>query len=302
MVGQSMFCFRCGNNNKNARLSCRQCGCYVRCDEEQSVTTERTIITNYFYLGLRYIRIVQLLSKYKHTKHIQKSKSTLKRRLKEYNLKTHDNVPIELLHSNIQRKVRGPAASFGYRKMQRHLRSKHKLNVPRDNVMNILKEVDSEGTEIRQSRKLCRRKYISPGPDHCWHTDGYDKLKPFRLPIHGAIDRSQNHTISGVPDEMYYLPENFGYEHRGLVIDDEHINNILQRKNIYEETNNVTEAHEDLQDYFWHVVNCEKLPFPPTTWEEATMIFKRIIEKVYRLENVFLPIHHCTCLNITKEC
>ena len=93
------------------------------------------------------------------------------------------------------------------------------------------------------------------------------------------IRRSQNHTISGVPDEMYYLPENFGYEHRGLVIDDEHINNILQRKNIYEETNNVTEAHEDLQDYFWHVVNCEKLPFPPTTWEEATMIFKRIIEK-----------------------
>ena len=41
----------------------------------------------------------------------------------------------------------------------------------------------------------------------------------------------------------------------------------------------VTKAHEDLQDYFWHVVNCEKLPFPPTAREEATMIFKRIIEK-----------------------
>ena len=79
------------------------------------------------------------------------------------------------------------------------------------------------------------------------------------------IRRSQNHTISGVTDEMYYLPENFGFEHRELVIGDEHINNILQQKNIYEDANNVTETHEDLQDYFLHVVNCEKLPFPPTT-------------------------------------
>ena len=38
------------------------------------------------------------------------------------------------------------------------------------------------------------------------------------------IRRSQNHTISGIPDEMYYLPENFGYEHRRLIISDEHIN------------------------------------------------------------------------------
>ena len=116
------------------------------------------------------------------------SKNALKRRLKEYNLKKHDNVPVELIHTIVQREVRGPAASLGYRKMQRHLRSKYKLNIPRDNVMNILREVDSEGTEIRRSRKLYRRKCISPGQDHCWHTDGYDKLKPFGLPIHWAID------------------------------------------------------------------------------------------------------------------
>ena len=64
---------------------------------------------------------------------------------------------------------------------------------------------------------------------------------------------------------MYHLLENFGYEHRGLVISDEYINNILQQKDIHEETNHVIEAHEDLQDYSWHVINCEKLPFPPTT-------------------------------------
>ena len=57
---------------------------------------------------------------------------------------------------------------------------------------------------------------------------------------------------------MYYLSEKFGYEHRGLVISDEHIYNIIRQKNIYEEVNNVIEAHED---YFWHVVNCEQLIF-----------------------------------------
>ena len=141
-----MFCFRCGNNNENARLFCRQCGCYSSCNEQQSVTTERTIITDYFYLGLRYSSIAQLLSKYYD---IQMSKSTLKRRLKEYNLKKYDNVSIELLDTIIQREVRGPAASFGYRKMQCHLRSRDKLNIPRDSVMDILKEFDPEGTEIR---------------------------------------------------------------------------------------------------------------------------------------------------------
>ena len=31
---------------------------------------------------------------------------------------------------------------------------------------------------------------------------------------------------------MYYLPENFGYEHRGLVVSNKHVNSILQQKNM----------------------------------------------------------------------
>ena len=116
MVGQSLFCFRCGNNNKNARFLCRQCGCYIRCNEEQTVTTKRTIITDYFYLGLRYSRIVQLLSKYHD---IQMSKNTLKISLKEYNFKKHDDVPVELLHIIIKRESEGvvlkPQKSVGWK-------------------------------------------------------------------------------------------------------------------------------------------------------------------------------------------
>ena len=32
------------------------------------------------------------------------------------------------------------------------------------------------------------RVYITRGPHDVWHCDGYDKMKLFRFPIHGAID------------------------------------------------------------------------------------------------------------------
>ena len=73
----------------------------------------------------------------------------------------HDDAPTALLHTNIPLEVKGTAAFFGCRKMQRHLRSRYKLNIPRDNVMNIFRKVDQEGTEIRRLRKLCCRKCIS---------------------------------------------------------------------------------------------------------------------------------------------
>ena len=55
-------------------------------------------------------------------------------------------------------------------------------------MQSLLKEMDPEGTKLRRSHLLKRREYLNPGPNHCWHADGYDKLKPFGFPIHGCID------------------------------------------------------------------------------------------------------------------
>ena len=44
--------------------------------------------------------------------------------------------------------------------------------------MKFLKEIDSEGSEMRRARTLRRRKYISSCPNAVWYADGYDKLKP----------------------------------------------------------------------------------------------------------------------------
>ena len=36
-----------------------------------------------------------------------------------------------------------------------------------------------------------------------WHSDGYDKLKPYGLPIHGCIDGYNTHSVYYV--YMYYV-------------------------------------------------------------------------------------------------
>ena len=59
--------------------------------------------------------------------------------------------------------------------------------VPRDIVMNILKEIDPKETHMRKARRLRRRKCVFEGPNSCGNADGYDKLKPYGFPIHGCI-------------------------------------------------------------------------------------------------------------------
>ena len=53
--------------------------------------------------------------------------------------------------------------------------------------MQILKEIDPNGTEERKWKKLKEQKYFS-GPNETWHMDGFGKLKPCGLPIHGCVD------------------------------------------------------------------------------------------------------------------
>ena len=120
------------------------------------------------------------------------SERTLKRRLNDYGCARRSDVDDDL-----RRLVRdlilleignGPDSLNGYRTMWHILRLRHGINVPRNLVQRILKEVDPQGVERRKRRCLKRRMYISQGPNHCWHIDGYDKLKPFGFSIHGCVD------------------------------------------------------------------------------------------------------------------
>jgi hypothetical protein len=84
--------------------------------------------------------------------------------------------------------VNGSGKCLGYRSMWRRLLQEYKLNVKRDTVLELMWLIDPEGVQRRKAKRLLRRQYCSPGPNYLWHIDGYDKLKPFGFPIHGAID------------------------------------------------------------------------------------------------------------------
>jgi len=69
------------------------------------------------------------------------------------------------------------------------LHSKYHLRISRDAVRHILRQVDPAGVVGRTHHRLIRRTYWSKGPNHCWHVDGYDKLRPYGFLISGYVYR-----------------------------------------------------------------------------------------------------------------
>ena len=167
-------------------------------DDEESISStdseeidEKELITFYFNRGFSYNEIIQFLAK-QHNFSI--SYRTLCRRLKSYGLyrqgfneQVNSEDILEIVRRRITEIINGPGSCGGYRTVWHTLKMEG-LQVPRIVVQEILKELDPEGTERRKAHRLKRRQYHNPGPNHSWHMDGYDKLKPFGFPVHGAID------------------------------------------------------------------------------------------------------------------
>lgn len=91
------------------------------------------------------------------------------------------------IKSAITKEIDSKPYTVGYRCMYDTLRMRG-LQVRRDSVMQFMKEIDPIGCEFRRRRRIIRRIYKSSGPNDTWHIDGYDKLKPYGLSIHGCID------------------------------------------------------------------------------------------------------------------
>ena len=174
------FCSTCGHKTKSELTES------VPLQLQDSIY-EKDIIWNYFQAGYHYEVIVMFLRLYHN---INISKRTLERRLNYYGFRRtgFSNATINELKNVIESEIQGPASMRGYRGLWHSLKTNYGIIVQRDIVMNVLKEIDPEGTNMRKARRLRRRKYVSEGPNSCWHADGYDKLKPYGFPIHGCID------------------------------------------------------------------------------------------------------------------
>ena len=168
-------------------------------DDEESISStdseeidEKELITFDFKRGFSYNEIIQFLSK-QHNFSI--GYRTLCRRLKSYGLyrqgfneQVNSEDILEIVRRWITEIINGPGSYVGYRTVWHTLKMEG-LQIPRIRVVQeILKELDPEGTERRKAHRLKRRQYHNPGPNHSWHMDVYNKLKPFGFPVHGAID------------------------------------------------------------------------------------------------------------------
>ena len=144
------------------------------------------LIRKYFHLGFNYAEILAFLIL---THGIQLSLRQLKRVLRSQGLfrwRGHSD-PHEITGA-VELELHGSGCLIGYQLMHQRLRSDYGLVVGQEIVRLILWTLDPEGVERWSSHRLRRRQYYVRGPDYIWHIDGYDKLKPFRFCIHGAID------------------------------------------------------------------------------------------------------------------
>ena len=143
-------------------------------DKMSKTIMTKEVITAYFRKGHEYSRIVELLER-EHN--VSLSIRTLKNRLNEYYLKRWNvNYDEQFVREHIEEILNGPGCMGGYRSVWHTLKLQG-TQVPRDVVEQIVR-----------AKRLKRRRFVSPGPNYSWHVDGYDKLKPYGFPIHGAID------------------------------------------------------------------------------------------------------------------
>ncbi|KAJ8316935.1 hypothetical protein KUTeg_005653 [Tegillarca granosa] len=142
--------------------------------DQRNIKNIDSLIYLYFNFGLIYDDIAFVLAE---NHGIEISTRHLKRRLSH----------LEDVVDFIKEEVKGPGLLHGYRIMFEKCRDRG-LQVKKETVRFIMKEIDPEGVEIRASKRLVRRAYFAKGPNYIWHIDGYDKLKPFGLCISGSID------------------------------------------------------------------------------------------------------------------
>lgn len=153
---------------------------------KDTALTRDELIKEYFYLGFQYVEILAFMQLYHN---IKLSLRHLKRILHRNNMRRRCGKD-DLNHviQAIEYELNGTGRDLGYRAMHDRLRKIHKIVTDRETVRLILSHLDPEGVQLRSQRRLHRREYRVPGPNYLWHIDGYDKLKPYGLCIHGCID------------------------------------------------------------------------------------------------------------------
>ena len=103
---------------------------------------------------------------------------------------------VEEVRQAVSKGLDGPSTLIGYRPMQRNVRINHGLNVPRDLVYAMMKDLDAESVEARApaAKKKMRTVHFSTKGTNWVHSlDDHDKLmgypnSTYPIAIYGSID------------------------------------------------------------------------------------------------------------------
>ena len=88
------------------------------------------------------------------------------------------------------------------------------------------------------------------------------------------IRQPRHNTVSGVPDELYYLPQTRGFEDCGFEVSADDIENILNQRDIYGQAELAKDVDDELLEYFKYVVREEGLTHQPEDWKLRTCMRK----------------------------
>ena len=145
-----MFCTNCGIEVNEEGLFSSSCGSKIVINYKQQppgTNDEKELISYYFRKGYKYKTIVLFLKLWHNT---EMSIRTLKRRLQSFSLqRTVYNITEESLRQIISREIEGSASTKGYRALWSSLKVSYGINIQRDVVMKMQRELDPDGTETR---------------------------------------------------------------------------------------------------------------------------------------------------------
>ena len=123
---------------------------------------------------------------------------SLDRRLRHFDIFYKDeDVGVDTVRDAVKAELNGPGKLLGYRAMHKKIRQEHNLNVTRDQVYDVMTDLDQEGLIARGGvgSKKERKKghFTTKGPNWVHSLDGHDKLmgyqnSTFPLAIYGCID------------------------------------------------------------------------------------------------------------------
>ena len=92
------------------------------------------------------------------------------------------------------------------------------------------------------------------------------------------IRQSRHNSVSGVLDELYYLPHTSGFEDCGFEVSADDIEKILNQRDIYGQAELAKDVDDELFEYFKYIVREEGLTHPPEDWSQARDMYEKIVQ------------------------